>query len=49
MKWGLRRRYLLADHLRARPTVSTLIEEPVYLLDGAREYALRKHPVPAKT
>jgi hypothetical protein len=40
---------LLADHLRDRPTVNTLIEEPVYLLDGSREYSLRKHPVPAKT
>jgi hypothetical protein len=39
---------LLSAHLHDRPTVTTLVEEPVYLLDGSREYSLRKHPVPAK-
>ncbi len=40
---------LLAGHLQARPAASTLVEKPVYLLDGSREYSLRKHPVPTKT
>jgi hypothetical protein len=32
------------DH-RARPSTSLLNEKPVILLDGSREYSLRKHPV----
>lgn len=40
---------LLAEHLHDRPAAATLVEAPVYLLDGSRQYSLRKHPLPART
>lgn len=37
----------LSDYLTGAPAVTSLVEEPVLLFDGSREYSLRKHPVPS--
>ena len=37
----------VAGDYRSRPRAGRLDEAPVVLLDGSREYSLRKHPVPA--
>jgi hypothetical protein len=40
---------LLADHLAVAPASTTLVEAPLLLPDGSRDYSLRKHPVAPKS